>query len=147
MKAILFSCLYLLATPVFADLEMSKAWARATPPGMPMGAIYGVLSNTGDDQLEVTAISTPVARGAEIHQSVEIDGLMRMREITPFVVLGGEAVVLQPGGKHIMLMGIQNALKQGDSFPLQLRLSNGDLLNVEIITGGFGQMSVPVGES
>lgn len=143
MKTILFSILFFWATPLFADVEMSDAWARATPPGMPMGAIYGVLTNTGDDQLEVTAISTPVARGAEIHQSIEIDGLMRMREVTPFFVPARETVVLQPGGKHIMLMGVQDALREGESFPLQLRLSNGDILKVEILTGSFGQMSVP----
>jgi copper(I)-binding protein len=143
MKTIFFSVLCVLATPLYADLEMSDAWARATPPGMPMGAIYGLLTNTGDDQLEVAAISTPVARGAEIHQSIEIDGLMRMREVTPFFVPAGKNVVLQPGGKHIMLMGIQVALKQGESFPLQLRLSNGDIVDVEIMTGSFGQMSVP----
>jgi len=143
MKTILFSFVCFMATPLFADLKMSDAWARATPPGMPMGAIYGVLTNTGDEQLEVAAISTPVARSAEIHQSIEIDGLMRMREITPFFVPAGETVVLQPGSKHIMLMGIQAALKQGESFPLKLRLSNGDILDVEIMTGSFGQMSVP----
>jgi len=128
---------------VWADIEVVHGWARATPPGMPMGAIYATLKNTSEVDVEVTRLSTPVARGAEIHESVEIDGLMRMREITPFIIPAGESVNLQPGGKHIMLMGLKQALEAGNTFSLDIQLSDGSAVAATIVTGGFGQMSMP----
>lgn len=143
MKVLIFSILLFQMAPLFADLEVTEGWARATPPGMPMGAIYAKISNTGSSDIEIIGISTPVARAAEIHQSIEVEGMMRMREITPFIVSAGETVLLAPGGKHIMLMGLQEGLKQGDTFPLRLQLSNDQAVDVKVITGGFGQMSAP----
>jgi len=128
---------------VWADLEVTNGWARATPPGMPMGAIYATVTNTGTIDLEISKVFTPVARLAEIHESIEIDGLMRMREITPFIVGAGESVNLQPGGKHIMLMGLKGGLKEGESFLLDIQLSDHRTVIATIITGGFGQMSMP----
>jgi copper(I)-binding protein len=128
---------------VWADLVVTSGWARATPPGMPMGAIYATVTNTGTVDLEISKVFAPVARLAEIHESVEIDGLMRMREITPFIVGAGESVNLQPGGKHIMLMGLKHGLKEGQTFLLNIRLSDHSTVSATIVTGGFGQMSMP----
>lgn len=128
---------------VWADLEVTGGWARATPPGMPMGAIYATVTNTSAVDIEVIGLSTPVARISEVHESIEIDGLMRMREITPFIVQAGESVNLRPGGKHIMLMGLKQALKEGETFLLDIQLSDQSAVSVTIVTGGFGQMSMP----
>ncbi|MFT4799156.1 MAG: copper(I)-binding protein [Candidatus Azotimanducaceae bacterium] len=135
--------LLLQASAVLADLEVTDGWARATPPGMPMGAIYATLINTSEVDVEVTGLSTPVARMSEIHESLEIDGLMRMREITPFIVRAGESVNLQPGGKHVMLMGLKDALEVGQTFLLDIELSDGKVIIATIVTGGYGQMSMP----
>jgi copper(I)-binding protein len=35
-------------------------------------------------------------------------------------------VALRPGGYHIMLMGLNGALKEGDTVPLTLRFENAD---------------------
>ena len=126
-----------------AEITASDAWARATPPGMPMGAVYTVFQNSGDQAVEVIGLETPVARAAEIHESVEIEGQMRMREITPFIIPAKDAVRLEPGGKHVMLMGLKRALVQGERFPLLLKLSDGSTLPVEPLVGGFGQMEMP----
>lgn len=135
--------LLMISVPVMADLKVDDVWSRATPPGMPMGAVYGVIRNAGTDVVEIVGLETPVARAAEIHESVEIDGMMRMREIAPFEVQPGETIRLEPGGIHMMLMGLKSQLLSGQRFPVDIHLSDGSSITVESQVGGFGQMAMP----
>lgn len=135
--------LVMFSVSAFADLEFTDVWARATPPGMPMGAVYAVIRNQGDAVIELESLDTPVARAAEVHESIEIDGMMRMREIVPFKIAPGDVVRLEPGGKHMMLMGLKEGLKPGERFALNVRLSDGSTQTIEALVGGFGEMSMP----
>jgi len=58
--------------------------------------------------------------------------VMRMSEIKKLTLVAGQTVSLRPGGKHIMLMGIKQALAVGDSVPLELLFSNGRRLQLNI---------------
>ena len=135
----------LLSLPLqgLAEIEIRDAWSRATAPGMPMGAVYAVIENKGDEDLSLLSIHTDQAKLAEIHESVEIDGMMRMREITPFLVPAGSTVELRPLGKHIMLMKLNGALTQGETIDLRVTFSDGVEIPVAAKIGGFGQMSKP----
>lgn len=126
-----------------AEIEIRDAWGRATAPGMPMGAVYAQIENTGAEDLSLLSIKVEVARLAELHESVEIDGMMRMREITPFVVQAGQTVELKPAGKHFMLMGLKRALTEGESIELRVTFSDGEEIPVTAVIGGFGQMTKP----
>jgi copper(I)-binding protein len=135
--------LSLVSLSAIAEVEVRDAWSRATTPGMPMGAIYAEFRNTGGRDMGVDSIKTSVAKLAEIHESVEIDGMMRMREIVPFTIPAGETVKLQPGGKHIMLMGLKNALREGQKARIEITLTDGKQIQVDFVVGGFGQMTKP----
>ena len=142
MRTILLSFL-LFSSQLFAEIEVKDAWARATAPGMPMGAVYAEIENAGEQDLSLLSIKVDVARLAELHESIEIDGMMRMREIVPFVVPAGETVFLRPAGKHIMLMGLKEPLTQGETLKLRLTFSDGLEVPVDAVIGGFGQMTKP----
>jgi copper(I)-binding protein len=60
------------------------------------------------------ALSTAIAGKVEIHEMGMTDGVMRMREIEGGLVIpAGETVALEPGGNHIMFMGLTNPLEKG----------------------------------
>lgn len=140
-----FLSFFLLFLPLFvsAEIQVSDAWSRATPPGMPMGAVYAEIQNRGGEDRTLVRIEAEQAKLAEIHESVEIDGMMRMREITPFIVPAGETVSLEPGGKHIMLMKLNSALKKGEKVRLRATFDDESQVAFEAVVGGFGQMSLP----
>ena len=46
--------------------------------------------------------------------------VMKMRPITGLDIPAGQPVTLQPGGDHLMLMGLNQPLHEGQSFPLTL---------------------------
>lgn len=85
---------------------VEKAWVRAMPPGRKMTAAYGEFKNTGSTVLKINKFSSPQFSSVSLHETiVDSNGMSRMQEIQVMVLLPGEVFVLEPGGKHLMLMG------------------------------------------
>jgi periplasmic copper chaperone A len=105
-----------LAQP--AELEIKNAWARATAGKADTGVAYVTIqSPTGD---RVVSLSTPVAKKAELHTMLMEGTVMKMRPLAGLDIPAGEAVTLKPGGDHVMLMGLNQPLRAGQTFPLTL---------------------------
>ncbi|HEX3417160.1 MAG TPA: copper chaperone PCu(A)C, partial [Stellaceae bacterium] len=68
----------------------------------------------------LVSASTPVAKKAELHTMSMQGMVMKMRPISGVDIPAGQAVSLKPGGEHIMLMGLNQPLREGQSFPLNL---------------------------
>jgi hypothetical protein len=105
-----------LAQP--AQLEVKDAWAGATPGKAENGAAYVTITSPTADRL--VSASTPVAKKAELHTMSMQGMLMKMRPISGVDIPAGQPVSLKPGGEHIMLMGLNQPLREGQSFPLTL---------------------------
>ena len=105
-----------LAQP--AQLEVNNAWARATPGKAENGAAYVTIQSPTADRL--VAASSPVAKKAELHTMSMQGMVMKMRPIAGLDIPPGQPVTLKPGGEHIMLMGLNQPLREGQSFPLTL---------------------------
>jgi periplasmic copper chaperone A len=130
------ACLLLLALGgVFvgaaepAALEVQNAWIRATP-GVDVAAAYLTLHNGGTQPVVITAVDTPVAAAAMIHESTMVNGQSIMRPHQPLRIAAGETVHFAPGGLHIMLHGLKHPLAAGDEVPLVLLLEGGGTLRL-----------------
>jgi periplasmic copper chaperone A len=114
------ACL-VVASPALAQtgqLEVSDAWARATPAKAENGVAYLTITTPTPDRL--VSVSSPVAKKAELH-TMEMAGMvMKMRPLAGLDIPAGQSVTLKPGGEHIMLMGLNGPLREGQSFPLTL---------------------------
>jgi copper(I)-binding protein len=111
-----------LSTAAFAQegpIHVADAKARPTAPGG-TGVVYMLVMNHGTADDDLTGLSTPVADKAEIHRSMEMDGVSHMEAVADLPVKANAAVDFGPGGLHVMLMGLKQPLKIGDSFPLTL---------------------------
>lgn len=116
--------------PVAAESQEShrlmaqSAWARAivTPAGT--GAAYVTIMNMGTMPDRLVGARSDIAEMATLHVSTMTDGVMRMRPTEAIPVQPGEATTLQPGGYHVMLMGIKAPMREGQSFHLTLVFEN-----------------------
>ena len=69
----------------------------------------------------------------QIHRSTpNADGTVSMVEQERVDVASGESVHFQPGGLHVMLMGLKTPLSAGDTFPLKLEFDNAPDLTIEV---------------
>jgi copper(I)-binding protein len=105
-----------LAQPT--QLDVANAWAGATPGKAENGAAYVTITSPAADRL--VSASTPVAKKAELHTMSMQGMVMKMRPVSGVDIPAGQAVTLKPGGEHIMLMGLNQPLREGQSFPLTL---------------------------
>jgi periplasmic copper chaperone A len=105
-----------LAQP--SQLEVKDAWAGATPGKAENGAAYVTITSPAADRL--VSADTPVAKQAELHTMSMQGMVMKMRPISGVDIPAGQPVSLKPGGEHIMLMGLKQPLREGQSFPLTL---------------------------
>ncbi len=114
-----------------AQAVVDGAFARATVGKQANGAAYLQLSAKGDDAL--LSASAPVAAKVEIH-SMSMEGdVMKMRALDELAIKGGEKIAMQPGaGAHIMLMGLKQPLKAGESFPLTLNFRKAGKVTVTV---------------
>jgi periplasmic copper chaperone A len=118
----------LIATAAFtaqAQTTVKDAWVRGTvPQQQASGAFMQITSAQGG---RLVAVSTPVAGVAEVHEMKMADGgVMRMAAVPALELPAGKAVELKPGGYHVMLMGLKQQLKAGDSVPLTLTIEAKD---------------------
>jgi copper(I)-binding protein len=68
----------------------------------------------------------------EIHEVVMGDGgdMVMQPKASGLVVAAGSSATLEPGGDHIMLMGVHDPLQPGDDVSLTLEFSDGSTLDV-----------------
>ena len=107
------------------DIVVTGAWAAATPPGASTAAAYLQITNTGETDDRLISARTDVAEWVEFHRHVSRDGMMAMEYLPEVAVPGGEAVIFEPNGKHLMLFGLRQPLQPGDVLELTLVLEVG----------------------
>jgi periplasmic copper chaperone A len=145
MKARLFGlsiCLLLgsslSALAQTAEVQVTDVWARATPGGAQTAAIYATLqSSTGD---ELTGVSTPAAKEAQLHQMTMEGAVMKMRRVDRLELPAGQSVTLKPGGYHIMLVGLAHPLVDGQTFPMTFTFAKSGTQDVTVTVQKVGAM-------
>jgi copper(I)-binding protein len=114
-----------------AGIMAESAWAPPSLAGARNGVAYFTLMNHGGAPDQLVGASTPVAEKAELHRDEMQDGVMRMRPAGPLPLAPGAMETLEPGGLHLMLMGLKQPLKPGERFPITLRFAHQPPLTVE----------------
>jgi len=120
-KRLLIAVLAILAVPVIAgEFVVRDAYIRGLPPGQTVTAAFMTLDNGLDSDCKLVGASSPLAGSAEVHAHSHHGGTMSMRPVPSLLIPSGEQVRLAPGGYHLMLFGVQDALKDGDEYSIRL---------------------------
>jgi periplasmic copper chaperone A len=122
------------------DLVIERPWARASVTRT--GAAYLTVRNGGDADDRLIGISTEVADSAELHSSIVQDGVMRMRPVEALEVPAHGEAVLEPGGLHVMLVGLKAPLEEGGSFALTLAFEDAGEVEVTATIENIGHGGV-----
>lgn len=120
-----------------AGIRITDAWARASAGNAATGAAYFTIT-AGAMPDRLTGAKSPVAATAEVHETTHDDGVMKMRAVPALTLEPGKPVTLAPGGYHLMLMGLKQPLKAGDSFPLELSFEKAQPITVTVKVQALG---------
>lgn len=91
----------------------------ATPNAAPMsmGAFYFTVSNHGDSGDTLLGATSDAAQTLEVHNVEMTDGVMTMSPQHDGVEIPAHGeLVLEPGGYHVMMIGLTESLLDGEEF-------------------------------
>ena len=121
-------------------IAVENVWARASASRTGAGAAYLTLRNTGGSGDRLVSAATKVAKRVELHTHKMENNVMRMARVDGIDLPAGGAVTLKPGGLHVMLMGLNQKLVKGDSFPLTLTFEKSGSVTVDVAVQSIAAM-------
>lgn len=114
-------------------LVIRGAWARSMPAGF-NGAVYLELDNRGAEPVRIGVADSEVAKRVEMHETVRDGDMLRMLHQPEGIELAaGTLQRFEPGGYHIMLFDLGEALEAGQRFGLDLVAEPGGPVRVEVL--------------
>lgn len=132
MKLLIPALLMSTSLTQAADLTIDNAMARAVPPTAKMSAAFMTLTNNANTDLAVLSAESSVAKAVELHNNTMSDGKMKMRQVNQIDLPANQTTELKPGGLHVMLIGLNKALVEGETIDLTLNFSDGSSEALEI---------------
>lgn len=122
-----------------ASLTIAHPWVRETAQGQVVGGAYMRIVNAGKGADQLLSASSPTAAEIQFHTMSMDGGIMRMRRLPGTLAIpAGASVDLEPGGTHMMLMGLKTPLKRGDLVPVTLLFRHAGKVKVQFAVEGIG---------
>ena len=115
-----------------SGVSVSNVRSNACKSGDNCG-VFMTIANSAGTADTLLAAKTGVAMSAGLHTVVKDDqGGMKMTPVENIPVPASGSVELKPGSLHVMLMKLNQDLKEGDTFPLTLQLKNAGEVTVQV---------------
>lgn len=131
MKKFLSIILFLFPMLALADLTFKDPYVRAVAPKQHNSAAYVEITNDSDKAIEIIGVSSTVAKKAQLHKVVMKDGVAKMQHAEKIILAPNTTTSLAPGGLHIMLLGLKETLKPGQTVQLILQFNDGTSKTLE----------------
>jgi copper(I)-binding protein len=115
-------------------IRIEDPWVRRAPalPGSESRtAAYLTIWNQGEIWDVLLSASADVAASIELHETRNMAGMMMMEPVSKIILPPGERVALQPGGYHLMLIGLGRALAPGETVTFTLRFERAGPVTVQ----------------
>ena len=120
----LLAALAVTSAPAFAQTTVTDPWVRGTVAPQKATGLFAQITSAQGGRL--VSARSPLAGVVEIHEMKMEGDVMRMRAVPDLALPAGQAVALKPGGYHLMLLDLKQALKAGDSVPVTLVVEGAD---------------------
>ena len=106
-------------------VAIMNSWVREAHEKATVNAGYMTLVNASDEEVTLLKVDSDAYNKIEVHEMVAVDGVMKMREVKNLVIPAHGQVQMQPGGKHLMLMGPRRHFRHGQQLEFKLVFESG----------------------
>jgi copper(I)-binding protein len=119
------------AVPVAASggLEIYDAVAPASP-APDIASLYFTVVNTGQLPDTLTAVRTSIGM-AMLHEMVTEGGLSKMQHVPTMAIAAQDTLRLVPGSYHVMLSGLSQPIRAGDTISVTLEFERAGQLTFD----------------
>ena len=117
------------------DLKIIHPWAMPTAASMHGGAGgmgFFIVRTAGQNADKLLSVSAAITQKIEIHQYLK--GAQPAMQHTESLDIPASADMrLEPGGSHLMFMGLEKPLVEGDHFPITLQFERSGKITVDMM--------------
>ncbi len=127
------------------SIRIVHPWAMPTAPSITDGANgvgYLVLKNSGSKPDKLLSASVAIARKVELHTYGTAGDTPTMRQADTVEIPAGGETRLEPGGSHLMLMGLKQPLEEGQHFPVVLQFERAGKITVDMLVQKNAKSSI-----
>ncbi|MCC5947907.1 MAG: copper chaperone PCu(A)C [Nitriliruptoraceae bacterium] len=115
--------------------------AQATAPVAGASILVFELANTGDGDDQLTAATTDVALGIEIHETRLDDGRASMVELEEVALPAGSTIRSRSGGLHLMMIVPDDSVVVGTTFEMTLEFARSAPMTVDVLVGDLSDVA------
>jgi hypothetical protein len=115
-----------------ADVSVADPYVRMVPPGTPTTGAFMVVKNDGSTDRKLVRADSPVAKAVELHNHINDNGVMKMRQVKEIDIKAKSETALKPGGYHVMLIDLKQALNEGETVPMTLTFDDGSTRKIDV---------------
>lgn len=115
-----------------SDIQVHNGYVRAIPPTAPVTAAFMEIHNPSNEARALVSANSPVAEAVELHTHTNVEGVMQMRQVEKIDLAAKSTTHLQPGGLHIMLIGLKVPLKMDTKVLVSLKMDDGSLIELNL---------------
>ena len=132
--AVLTAYVLITTTAVAEGIIVKDSYARSARPNALTGAAFMMLMNTTNMDVKVTGVRSDAAKRVELHTHIDKgEGVMQMIQIEGGITIPtGASHMLKRGGDHVMLMGLNDSLVDGETITVTFEFENAEDLTVKI---------------
>ena len=112
------------------DIAIEKPFAKEVAPNMKNSAAFMTIKNSGSKTVNLVSASSDVSAITELHTHGKKDGMMVMYKVEKIEVPAKGEALLKPMGLHVMLIGLNKQIKEGETVNLELKFDNGESVKV-----------------
>jgi periplasmic copper chaperone A len=121
------------STTAGGGITITDPFSRTAPQEGGNGGAFMTITNGSGEADRLVAAESPAAGTVEIHETIDDNGVMRMRPVPDgFEIPAGGKLELKPGGKHIMLIGLVAPLEPGKDIELTLNFEKAGAITVTV---------------
>lgn len=135
--ALISFALPLKAETISDPVSITDIYSYATSEKQKHGAIFFTIMHQNSDDRLISA-KTDVSEIVELHTHIMDGDVMKMRKVEAMDIPDNGHLELKPRADHIMLIGLNRQLIEGESFPLTLTFENAGerVIEVPILKSG-----------
>ena len=114
-----------------SPLEIDQAWMPLSPSSMYAG--YFAAKNVTTRSIAIVGFESPQFHSVSLHDIARSDDRIQMIEIASIELAPGDSLLLTPGAKHLMLMGGDQTVKEGDLIGVDVLLADGQRVPISLL--------------
>lgn len=113
---------------VFAD-----PYVRAMPPGQKNTAAYVEIGYEDGRPAKIVSAYTPIAKQTQLHTVEIVKDVAKMQQVSGIALKAGGTTELQPGGYHVMLLGLDKTLEPDETVPMVFVYDDGSWTAMDFV--------------